>query len=35
MKLPRRPPFQHGLVAVFDRAVESLTAALNPETARH
>jgi integrase len=26
---------QHCLVAVFDRAVESLTAALNPETARH
>ena len=35
MKLPRRPPLQHCLVAVFDRAVESLTAALNPETARH
>jgi len=35
MKLPRRPPLEHGLVPVFDRAVESLTAALNPETARH
>ena len=35
MKLPRRPPLQHCLVAVFDRAIESLTAALNPETARH
>jgi len=35
MKLPRRPPLQHCLIAVFDRAVESLTAALNPETARH
>lgn len=35
MKLPRRPPLQHYLVPVFDRAVESLTAALNPETARH
>jgi integrase len=35
MNLPRRPPLQHCLVAVFDRAVASLTAALNPETARH
>lgn len=35
MKLPRRPPLQHCLVALFDRAVASLTAALNPETARH
>ena len=35
MSLPRRPPLPHCLVAVFDRAVESLTAALNPETARH
>jgi integrase len=35
MNLPRRPPLQHCLVAVFDRAVDSLGAALNPETARH
>jgi len=35
MNLPRRPPLQHCLVAAFDRAVASLTAALHPETARH
>lgn len=31
----RRPPLSHPLAPVFDRAVDSLSAALNPETARH
>jgi site-specific recombinase XerD len=31
----RRPPIQHPLAPIFDRAVESLCAALNPETTRH
>src|SRR5262245_17936373 len=31
----RRPPLQHPLVPVFDRAVDSLGAALSPETSRH
>lgn len=34
MSLPR-PPLRHPLAPVFDRAVYSLTAALNPGTARH
>jgi integrase len=35
MNRPRRPPLQHPLTHLFDRAVDSLTAALNPDTARH
>jgi integrase len=31
----RRPPLSHPLAPVLDRAVESLSAALNPETTRH
>jgi site-specific recombinase XerD len=31
----RRPPLQHRLAPVFDRAVESLSASLNPATTRH
>jgi integrase len=31
----RRPPVQHPLAPVFDRAVDSLSAALNPDTTRH
>ena len=31
----RRPPLLHPLVPVFDRAVDSLAAALNPDTTRH
>jgi integrase len=31
----RRPPLTHPLAPVFDRAVDSLSAALNPETTRH
>jgi integrase len=31
----RRPPLSHPLAPVFDRAVDSLGAALNPETTRH
>jgi integrase len=31
----RRPPLQHQLAPVFDRAVESLSASLNPATTRH
>jgi integrase len=31
----RRPPLQHRLASVFDRAVDSLSAALNPDTTRH
>jgi site-specific recombinase XerD len=31
----RRPPLQHALAQPFDRAVESLGAALNPDTTRH
>jgi integrase len=30
-----RPPLQHRLLAVFDRAADSLGAALSPETTRH
>jgi hypothetical protein len=35
MKCARRPPFQHPLAAVFDRSVDSLGAALSPDTIRH
>jgi site-specific recombinase XerD len=35
MNRARRPPLQHPLAPAFDRAVDSLTAALNPDTARH
>ena len=31
----QRPPLSHPLAPVFDRAVDSLSAALNPETIRH
>ena len=31
----RRPPLSHPLAPVLDRAVDSLSAALNPETIRH
>jgi len=31
----RRPPLSHPLAPVFDRAVDSLSAALHPETTRH
>jgi integrase len=31
----RRPPLPHPLAPVFDRAVDSLSAALHPETTRH
>jgi hypothetical protein len=31
----RRPPLSHPLAAILDRAVDSLSAALNPETIRH
>jgi len=31
----RRPPLEHPLAGVFERAVDSLVAALNPDTARH
>ena len=35
MKCARRPPLQHPLAAVFDRSVNSLGAALSPDTIRH
>ncbi len=35
MNRARRPPLQHPLAPVFDRAVDSLSAALSPETTRH
>jgi site-specific recombinase XerD len=35
MKCARRPPLQHPLAAVFDHSVDSLDAALNPDTLRH
>src|SRR6266404_3558650 len=34
MNRARRPPLQHPLVPVFDRAVDSFSAALSPETTR-
>lgn len=35
MNRARRPPLQHPMASIFDRAVDSLSAALNPETTRH
>ena len=35
MNRARRPPLQHPLAPVFDRAVDSFNAALSPETIRH
>lgn len=35
MNRARRPPLLHPLVPVFDRAIDSLSAALNPDTTRH
>jgi site-specific recombinase XerD len=35
MKCARHPPLQHPLAAVFDRSVDSLGAALSPDTIRH
>jgi len=35
MNRARRPPLQHPLVPLFDRAVDSLCVALSPETTRH
>jgi integrase len=31
----RRPPVQHAFTSAFDRALDSYSASLNPETARH
>ena len=35
MNRVRRPPLQHALAPVFDRAVDSLCASLHPDTTRH
>ena len=35
MNRARRPPLQHPLAPVFDRAVDSFSAALSPDTIRH
>ena len=35
MNRTRRPPLQHPLAAIFDRAIDSFSAALSPETTRH
>ena len=35
MNRARRPPLQHPLAPVFDRAVDSFSVALSPETIRH
>ncbi|HKD60873.1 MAG TPA: hypothetical protein VKB47_10450, partial [Terracidiphilus sp.] len=35
MNRVRRPPLQHPLRPVFDRAVDSFSVALSPETIRH
>ncbi len=35
MNRPPRPPLQHPLAPVFDRSVDSLGAALSPDTTRH
>ena len=35
MKCARRPPLQHPLASAFDRSVDSLGAALSPDTIRH
>ena len=35
MNRARRPPLQHRMAAVFDRAVDSRSASLHPDTTRH
>ncbi len=35
MNRPRRPPLQHRLAPVFEHAVDSIGAALSPDTTRH
>ena len=35
MNRPRRPPLQHPLAPVFERAVDSLCTALSPDSTRH
>ena len=35
MNRARRPPLQHPLAPVFDRAVDSFSVSLNPDTTRH
>ena len=35
MNRVRRPPLQHPLAPVFDRAVDSFSVSLSPETTRH
>ena len=35
MNRARRPPLQHPLAPLFDCAVDSLSAALSPDTTRH
>src|SRR5438034_11183702 len=35
MNRARRPPLQHPLAPVFDRAVDSFSVALSPDTIRH
>ena len=35
MSRARRPPLQHPLHFLFQRGVDSLSAALNPDTTRH
>ena len=35
MNRARRPPLEHPLVPLFARAIDSFSAALNPESIRH
>ena len=35
MNRARRPPLQHPLASLFERAVDSIGSALQPETVRH
>ena len=35
MNRARRPPLQHPLAPLFDRAVDSFSASFSPETTRH
>lgn len=35
MNRARRPPLHHPLASIFDRAVDSFSAALSPDTTRH
>ena len=35
MNRARRPPLQHPLAPLFDRAVDSFTVSLSPDTTRH